>query len=167
MPKNDSTSQSNHPDAKEVAAKTGLSQANASEVASRQSTAPKAQTESRGTSNTGDVADQEAADKAAADAKAEELSANAGGAGGTMRVNAAPGTLKAGANNPADGTPIEQPTNDVTRPDATKGPLHNPGVVVTPDMEDPSPTTAVAPGTVLSATSSTKRDMTDPSRKHD
>lgn len=129
------------------------------------STAPKATNPSgRGATNNGEVADQAAADKAAEDAKAEELSANAGG---TLRANAEPEALAVGANNPADGTPIKQSTNDVTRPDATKGPLHNPGVVVDASMDDPSPTTAVAPGSVLSATASTKRDMTDPSRKHD
>ncbi len=134
----------------------------------------------RGASNSGEVGDQESADKTAADAKKAEKDADlpeeSDGRGRMAQTPiqpagatpAAPGAapaagavLQTGGNNPQDGTPIVKPTGDVTRPDATKGPLHNPGVVVEAGRADPSPTTVVAPSMAASA----KRDMTDPSRK--
>lgn len=118
------------------------------------------------------VADQASADKAALDAKDTEKEVNATGGvkdGRNTRAGTPtgpePGTLAAGDNNPQDGTPIVQPTGDVTRPDATKGPLHNPGVVVEPGTKDPSPTTVVAAGSVDQG--HPKRNPTDPSRLHD
>jgi hypothetical protein len=145
----------------QVAARTGLEP-------SQQNNAQTGATAPAAVGGPAGQADQAAADKAAADAKVNETAANAGGAGGSMRTGAAPGTLAAGQNNPSDGEPIAVPTGDLTRPDATKGPLHNPGVVVEPGMDDPSPTTAVAPGTVLGAAGpgSMQRDPTEPSRKH-
>lgn len=104
----------------------------------------------------GGVGDQESADKMAEKAKEQDSDpANANKRFG--------GSGQVGRTNPQDGTPIAQPTGDFTRPDATKGPLHNPGVVVEPGQEDPSPATRMGEGAVLSG--GTRRDLSDPSRR--
>lgn len=113
------------------------------------------------------VADQQSADQTAADAKEAEKNGDPTTNlkdGRSLRTGTPtgpkPNSINAGDNNPQDGTPIVQPTNDLTRPDATKGPLHNPGVVVEAGRADPSPSTVVPDDMLL------KRDPTDPSRVH-
>lgn len=104
----------------------------------------------------GGVGDQESADKMAERAKEKDSDPSQANKrfGGSGQVS---------GTNPQDGTAITQPTNDMTRPDATKGPLHNPGVVVEAGQEDPSPATRMGEGAVLD--SGAKRDLTDPSRR--